>query len=212
MDLDREAIRAQAAQDVREALGIEPATEALFARIAHQLGADEMGGVIEAVWQGRADRRHYSLASIAAASLAIDHLGAAWWHEARVRTGRTGVRPDDRSPATLLRSPECRADMTNAEILGLWAGDDVADHLWGPPVAFVDLHWAEPINRFPLPKHAQPGDRLSVAWDPGCRVEAVVEVQESGELGSRLALEGELLYAPPCDLWWNWVTATKPVD
>jgi hypothetical protein len=187
-----------AAAHIRAALGIEPTEAALFERLAGQLADDEAEVVTAALRRSPADRRHYAVAGLAAASQAMDVLGVGWWHEARVRTGRT-VPADDRSPATLLRSPD-----GDAEQLGNWAADDVADHLWGPPVGYVDLNNPKWIDRVPAPASARPGDRLLLAWDPGCRIVAVVEARDTGGLGTRL--DGENLFAPPADLWWNWAT------
>ena len=190
-----------AAAEVRAALGIEPAEAALFERLAGQLTEDEMAVVAATVDRAPADRRLYAVAALAAASQAMDVLGVAWWHEARVRTGLT-VPADDRSPATYLRSPD-----SNVERLGHWAADDVADHLWGPPVGYVDLNDPRWIDRVPAPASARPGDRLLLAWDPGCRIVAVVEERGTG-LGTRL--DGENLFAPPADLWWNWAHSATP--
>lgn len=210
MEGDREATRAHAAEEVRKALGIEPTGDALFARIADQVGAAEMGIAIEAVWRGHVDRRRHGLAAIAAASLAMDHLGTGWWHEARVRSALT-FQADNRSPATLLRSPEDDIGRTNPELLGYWAADDVADRLWGPPAAYVDLSSQQPVDRVPAPENARPGDRLLLAWDPGCRLWAVVEDRGDGRLGTVFE-DGDLLISPPTDLLWHWATATETED
>jgi hypothetical protein len=191
-----------AAAHVRAALGIEPTETALLERLAGQLAEDEVAVVTSALRRALPERRGYAVAGLAAASQAMDVLGVGWWHEARVRTGLT-VPADDRSPATLLRSPD-----GDAEQLGNWAADDVADHLWGPPVGYVDLNNPKWIDRVPAPASARPGDRLLLAWDPGCRVVAVVEARDSGGLGTRL--DGENLFAPPADLWWNWAHSATP--
>ena len=187
---------------VRAALGIEPTEDALLARLAGQLAADEVAVAAAAVARAAPDRRVYAVAALAATSLAMDTLGVGWWHEARVRNGLT-VPADDRSPATYLRSPD-----GDVERLGDWAADDVADHLWGPPVAYVDLNSPSRFDRVPVPASARPGDRLLLAWDPGCRVVAVVEARDAGGLGTRL--ESEDLFAPPADLWWNWAHSATP--
>jgi hypothetical protein len=210
VDDDRARVRAEAAHEVREALGIEPSGDALFARLAGQVGADEMGVAIESVWRGHVNRRRNGLAAIAAASLAMDRLGTGWWHEARVRSDLT-MQADNRSPATLLRSPEDDIHRSNAELLGYWAADDVADHLWGPPAAYVDLNSQQPVDRVPAPENARPGDRLLLAWDPGCRLWAVVEERGEGRLGTRFE-NSDLLFSPPADLLWSWATATETED
>ncbi|OLF14832.1 hypothetical protein BU204_25070 [Actinophytocola xanthii] len=99
----------------------------------------------------------------------MDYFGAGWWHESRRRAGLTGVPADNRSPAALLRSdPDPGASLAGAELLGSWAEEDVADHLWGVPVGYVDLNWPEPVDRVPAPENSRPGDRILLAWDPGC--------------------------------------------
>jgi hypothetical protein len=202
-----EARRADAAAVVRDALGIEPTEDALFARLAGQLAADEVAAAAAAVDRA-ADRRHMAVAAFAAASLAMDRLGVAWWHQVRVRTGVTGVPADNRSPATLIRSGASIRGLTPMDLLDAWAGDDVADHMWGPPVGYVDMHSGAPLDRVPAPEHSRPGDRLLLAWDPGCRVWAVVQERGDGRLGTRL--DGDLLYGPTCELWENWLAATRP--
>jgi hypothetical protein len=212
---DRSTVRATAAQGVRDALGIEPTAEALFERLSRQVGPHEVDLVVAAVRRTPVDRRKYALACVAAASLAMDYLGAGWWHEARSRNGVSGAPADNRSPATLLRSePEIGSTLTvsglpwpAAELLGLWAEDDVADHLWGAPVDYVDLNSSQPVDRVPAPENSRPGDRILLAWDPGCRIEAVVEERGVGKLGTML--DGELRFSPTADLWWNWATATE---
>lgn len=215
VNADRASVRASAAQGVRDALGIEPTVEALLDRLSLQVGPQEVDAVVAVVRRGPVDRRRYSLAGVAAASLAMDYLGAGWWHETRSRSGLTGAPADDCPPATLLRaehevgSPAARAmsPWPGAELLGLWAADDVADLLWGPPVDYVDLNSPQPVDRVPAPENSRPGDRILLAWDPGCRIEAVVEERGAGELGT--VLDGELRYSPPADLLWDWSTATE---
>lgn len=215
MNADRSSVRASAAQGVRDALGIEPTVAALLGRLSLQVGPHEVGVVIHAVRRTPLDRRRYVLAGVAAASLAMDYLGAGWWHESRSRTGLSSAPADNRSPATLLRSEheigstsvKSGSPQPGAELLGLWAADDVADHLWGAPVGFVDLNSGQPVDRVPAPENSRPGDRILLAWDPGCRIEAVVEERGEGKLGTML--DGELRYSPPADLSWDWATATE---
>jgi hypothetical protein len=213
VDADGFSVQATAAEVVRDALGIEPTTDALLDRLSRQVGPHEVDVVVAAVRRSPLDRRHYSLAGIAAASLAIDYLGASWWHEPRKCTNTTGEPGDDRSPALFLRSEIGSTSIDSepsypGEVLGNWAADDVADHLWEPPVAYVDINSRQPVDRVPAPPNSRPGDRLLLAWDPGCRIEAVVEVRDTGTLGTRL--DGDLRYSPTADLWWNWATATEP--
>lgn len=215
VNTDRSSVRASAAQGVRDALGIEPTAEALLGRLSLQVGPHEVDVVIGAVRRAPVGRRHYALAGVAAASVAMDYLGAGWWHESRSRTGLSNAPADNRSPATLLRSVHeigstsvTSESLLGAELLGLWAADDVADHLWGAPVGFVDLNSGQPVDRVPAPENSRPGDRILLAWDPGCRIEAVIEERGNGKLGTML--DGELRYSPPADLSWDWATATEP--
>ena len=199
---------------VRSTLGIEPTYDALLARIGTQIDAVELDAVNGALQQTSPDRRPYAIAAVAAASLAMDVLGAAWWRQARPRSDGVGGRSVC-SPASLVRADRqsgltgvhpARGSAT-VEVLEWWAGDDVADHLWGPAVGYVDMNNPRTIDRFPVPADARPGDRLLLSFDPGCRIEAVVEQREGDTLGTRL--DGEVRFAPPADLWWHWVTATK---
>jgi hypothetical protein len=215
MDADRSGVRASAARSVRDALGIEPTVAALLDRLSLQVGPQEVDAVVAVVRRGPFDRRPYSLAGVAAASLAMDYLGADWWQETRSRPSLIGVLADNCPPATLLRSeheigsPTARATSpwSGAELLGLRAADDVAVHLWGAPVDYVDLNSGQPVDRVPAPENSRPGDRILLAWDPGCRIEAVVEKRGAGKLGTML--DGELRYSPPADLLWDWATATE---
>lgn len=215
VNADRSSVTASAAQGVRDALGIEPTVDALLGRLSLQVGPQEVDAVVAVVRRGPVDRRRYSLAGVAAASLAMDYFGAGWWHETRSRTGLTNAPADNCPPATLLRSeyeigsPSARAmsPWPGAELVGLWAADDVADHLWGPPVDYVDLNSMQPVDRVPAPENSRPGDRILLAWDPGCRIEAVIEDRGGGKLGTML--DGELRYSPPVDLLWDWSTATE---
>jgi hypothetical protein len=212
---DRPGQRAESAKTVRGVLGIEPTFDALMVRVGTQITAAELAAVIAAVERTPPHRQPYAIAAVAAASLAMDMLGHDWWQQARTRSDNAGGQAVC-SPASLVRSDSqfgwiCdhpRSGGVGAvEVLGEWAGDDVADHLWGPAVGFVDMNDSNPVDRFPAPANALPGDRLLLSFDPGCRIAAVVERRDDGTLGTRL--DGELPFAPPTDLWWHWVTATK---
>lgn len=198
------AVATNAADRVRQALGIRPTADALFDRLAGQVGRTEAMVAAAAVGQAPEDRRHFAAAGIAAASLAMDDLGVTWWRQARVRTGVTGVPADTRSPATLLRSPAELGHNPHAELLGKWAQDDAADHLWGPPVAHVDLNPEPSIQRVPVPALAQPRDEFLLAWGPGLRVWAVVEDEPGGPVAWT---DYEIQVSPVNDLVGWWVTA-----
>lgn len=217
VEADDSAVKkARAASHVRDVLGIEPTADALLARLASQLGPSEIGPILEGIRHSSPDRREYAVAGVAAASLAMDHLGSGWWTTRRHRFNLAELPEDDGSPADLIRSrPRLRQPGETgpwidppAEVLGYWAEDDVADHLWGQPVAYVDMNSSQPVDRVPAPASARVGDRLVLTFDPGSRIDAVVERRLDGTLGTRLDMNS-LRSSPPADLWWNWLAATK---
>lgn len=206
---DREPVIGDAADAVRRALGIEPIPAALIARLLGQIGQTHVEVALAVARQVPTDRRRYSLAALAAASLTMDTLGARWWTTPTRRSGVT-LSADDRSPSQLLSgggswgSPERPV----TELVGAWAKDDLADHLWGTPVAFIDEHMSQRnIDKVQLPDGLAPGDDVVLAWDAGCRVRAVVERHSPGRLTVRPY--GDLLYSPAEDVWLNWATATE---
>jgi hypothetical protein len=160
VEADDSAVKkARAASHVRDVLGIEPTADALLARLASQLGPSEIGPILEGIRHSSPDRREYAVAGVAAASLAMGHLGSGWWTTRRHRSNLAGLPEDDRSPADLIRSrPRLRQPGETgpwidppAEVLGYWAEDDVADHLWGQPVAYVDMNSSQPVDRVDSP-------------------------------------------------------------
>jgi hypothetical protein len=203
------AIATADADSIRQVLGIEPTEEALFRRLAGQVGETEAMLAAAAVGQAAADRHHYAVAGIAAASMAMDELSPSWWHQVHVRTGLTGVPPDARSPATLLRSPAELGNNPHAELLGMWAMDDVADRKWGAPIAYVDLDSDGPDIPEPLPELARLNDHFLLSWGPGRRTEGWVMSHDGN--GPRIWVDDvDAFVAPPRQLFEWWVSATKP--
>ncbi len=194
MNDDRQAVWAAAEQAVRDVLGIEPTEEALLDRVGRQLPAEEVAAIVAAVESAR--RRNYAFAAVAASSLAMDHLGNCWWFEERKGTNVFGP-VDDPSPAVYVRSG---ADI---ERLTSWAADDVADHLWGPAAAYIDLNDPRAAEIYVVPPGTQPGDRLLLSFDPGARLYVI-----AGETGVRF--DGDVFFSPTADIWGDWLGATSP--
>jgi hypothetical protein len=84
----------------------------------------------------------------------------------------------------------------------------VADQLWGPPVADVDLNGPYLSDLFALPPGVRVGDRLLLSFDPGSRVDAVVVARADGTLGSEIDFES-CRHSPPAEVSWGWGIASR---
>jgi hypothetical protein len=205
------AVQAEAAEEIRRRLGIEPTSDALLERLLKQIGQAELAIALTVIRSARPDRIIYSMGALAAASLAMDYLGTGWWSEPRVRDG-IAVPADVRSPAELLRDNDTALQGAGSrpatQLLGSWAESDISDHLWGKPVAWIDGHMSQRnIDKVVLPPYAQPDDILLLAWDSGQRVRAQVAARSDATL--TLTILRDELEAPGEDVWWSWVTAAK---
>ncbi|EWM11680.1 hypothetical protein [Kutzneria sp. 744] len=184
----------EAVEFIRTTLGIEPTVEALFERLGRDLGGDEVERLrILATQYGR-------ISPLASVVVALDRLGVDWWNRPRIGSEVTRTKEDGASPAKLIQGDE------TLDALWIWAVEDVADDEWPPAVGFVDAYIRRHVLEAPAPPNTNPGDEVTISWDAGCRVLAVV-VERDGRLG--IDTRSELLYSVAVDAEENWRIATS---
>jgi len=199
--------RRAALRIIRELLGLEgPDVFALLTAAESALGAART----KRCWElaGESPRKDYALASLAALVVGTRRLGEAWWPKPR-RSSVEIIPLGEGSPPDEALAWTCKEWPTPLEVLSMWIASDVADDLWGPAVAYVDLNSIATSDRFPLPPQAKVGDRVVAAFDPGSRADARVVERPGGRLGSELDLDS-LRHSPPVELEWAWGIASEP--
>lgn len=205
-------VRARGREIVLDLLGVEPDVSALIDAADGCLGVERSRRCVDLVRDMALSQRHRGLSAMAALVMGTRELGVGWWSRPREDPIRSrprqpaAVTPDQRLAAHSVDSRDWSSPVVE---LGWWIADDVAEAQWGPLVDEVDLNDPRGVDRVRhIPADAVPGQRVTVSFDPGSVIDAVVEVRDEGVLGTRLV--DDVRFSAPAELDWAWAVSIAP--
>ncbi|MFJ2029893.1 hypothetical protein [Streptosporangium sp. NPDC087985] len=197
-----EDARTEARRLIHDLLGEErPDSAVLLREAGATLGADRVARCAGLARGAPLTRRSTELAALAGLLVGTRDLGEEWWQ--RPRGGKLPAPDEVLGAATAI---EPWTDLTVLEMLAFWIADDVADEVWGRPLAVTDLNSWQAEDRIELPEDVSPGQRIVVSFDAGGRLDAVVIRRPDDTLGSNLDFDS-LCYSRPAEAQWSWSVA-----
>lgn len=190
----------------------EADVEALLATAQAELGPHRQERCVTVVAAGQLSARPWRLGAIAELVVATGTIGVRWWSERLVRWTPSPA-PIDHTPDEILdgaATPPGWVEPSGGVLQ--WLANEAAEAVavleWGPPAGWADLNDPRLVDQVDPPAGARPGDRLSLVYDPGARVDAVVVEHGEGHLGTRIDLDSAR-YVHPCDVAWAWAMRVR---
>lgn len=188
----------------------DPSVAVLVSLSTTTFGPERSARLFELLRATWLSQRYWGLAIIASVVAGTRVLGEGWWTSKQRSQWPAGSDLGvHKSPEEILCGPDGLSSgrsniLTHLEYR---IAEEVAVLAWGLPVDYVDLNSSEELDRLKaVPRGSSPGDRLVLAYDPGCVVDAVVESRPDNELGTRLDLESSRS-SVPAEVWWAWCSA-----